>query len=204
MHQEIQDRFTVMIDFFNSIIPLKQEEKELIRQYFYLRSYKKRMFVLQEGDVCQHLNFVLSGCLRMYKDDENGNPHILLFATDGSWINDLDSYYEQKKSLLNIDVLENAELLQISREDIVKLYLTAPKFDRIFRILTERNLVILQNRMLENISLSAEERYYNLLSSHPDLINRIPQVHIASYLGVSAEFISRLRSRRARNPLMGN
>ncbi|WP_206531771.1 MULTISPECIES: Crp/Fnr family transcriptional regulator [Sphingobacterium] len=193
-----------MIDFFNSIIPLKQEEKELIRQYFHLRSYKKRMFVLQEGDVCQHLNFVLCGCLRMYKDDENGSPHILLFATEGSWINDLDSYYQEKKSLLNIDVLENAELLQISRQDIVKLYLNAPKFDRIFRILTEKNLVLLQNRMLENISLSAEDRYYNFLSNHPDLINRIPQVHIASYLGVSAEFISRLRSRRARNPLMGN
>lgn len=204
MYQETQDRFTTMIDFFNSIIPLKQEEKELIRQYFHLRSYKKRMFVLQEGDVCQHLNFVLSGCLRMYKDDENGSPHILLFATEGAWINDLDSYYQEKKSLLNIDVLENAELLQISRQDIVKLYLNAPKFDRIFRILTEKNLVLLQNRMLENISLSAEDRYYNFLSNHPDLINRIPQVHIASYLGVSAEFISRLRSRRARNPLMGN
>ncbi|WP_091133905.1 Crp/Fnr family transcriptional regulator [Flavobacterium anhuiense] len=203
MHQEAQDKFTIMIDFFNSIIPLNEKEKELIRQYFHLRCYKKRMFVLQEGDVCQHLNFVLSGCLRMYKDDENANPHILLFATEGSWINDLDSYYEEKKSLLNIDVLENTELFQINRENIVKLYLSAPKFDRIFRILTERNLVLLQNRMLENISLSAEDRYYNFLSSHPDLINRIPQVHIASYLGVSAEFISRLRSRRARNPFMG-
>lgn len=204
MHQETQDKFTTMIDFFNSIIPLKEEEKDLIRQYFHLRFYKKRMYVLQEGDVCQYLNFVLSGCLRMYKDDENNNPHILLFATEGSWINDLDSYYEEKKSLLNIDVLENAELLQISRADIVKLYLSAPKFDRIFRILTEKNLVLLQNRLLENISLSAEDRYYNFLSNYPDLINRIPQVHIASYLGVSAEFISRLRSRRARNPLMGN
>lgn len=204
MHQETQDKFTTMIDFFNSIIPLKEEEKDLIRQYFHLRFYKKRMYVLQEGDVCQYLNFVLSGCLRMYKDDENNIPHILLFATEGSWINDLDSYYEEKKSLLNIDVLENAELLQISRADIVKLYLSAPKFDRIFRILTEKNLVLLQNRMLENISLSAEDRYYNFLSNYPDLINRIPQVHIASYLGVSAEFISRLRSRRARNPLMGN
>lgn len=202
MYQREKDIYILLIDFFNSIIPLNETEKELLREYFCLRSYKKRMFVLQEGDVCQHLNFVISGCLRMYKDDENGTPHILLFATEGSWINDLDSYYQEKKSLLNIDVLENSELLQISRENIVKLYLSAPKFDRIFRILTERNLVLLQNRMLENISLSAEDRYYNFLSNHPDLINRIPQVHIASYLGVSAEFISRLRSKRARNPFM--
>lgn len=204
MHQDAQDKFKEMIDFFNAIIPLKKEEEDLVRQYFHLRSYRKRMFVLQEGDICQHLTFVLSGCLRMYKDDENGNPHILLFATENSWINDLGSFYDAKKSLLNIDVLENAEVLQINLEDIKALYRSAPKFDRIFRILTERNLVLLQNRMLENISLSAENRYYNFLSNYPDLFSRIPQVHIASYLGVSAEFISRLRSRRARNPLLGS
>jgi CRP-like cAMP-binding protein len=185
-----------LLSYFDRLIPLKTEEKELVSTIFHPRLFRKRQFVLHEGDVCTQFNFVVRGCLRAYKIDEKGNTHILQFATENYWINDLGSFHGVKPSALNIDALEDTVVLQISRDDLISLYKEAPKFDRIFRVLVENAFVRLQQRLLQNISSTAEERYQSFLELYPHLINRLSQVQIAAFIGVTPEFLSRLRNIR--------
>jgi CRP/FNR family transcriptional regulator, anaerobic regulatory protein len=180
--------------------PLNEDEKELVRAKFHARLFRKRQYLLQEGNVCNHFNFVVSGCLRSYKIDEKGTIHILQFAAENNWINDLGSFYKETPSALNIDALEDTVVLQITREDLLSLYLKAPKFHRIFRVLIENGFIRLQERLLQNISSSAEERYASFLELYPHLITRLSQVQIASFLGITPEFLSRLRNIRSKGP----
>jgi CRP/FNR family transcriptional regulator, anaerobic regulatory protein len=187
-----------LLHYFEKLIPLNEEERELVREKFRPRLYRKKQFVLQEGDVCTHFNFVVRGFLRTYKIDEKGTTHILQFATENNWINDLGSFHGVKPSVLNIDALEDTVVLQINHADLIELYLKAPKFDRIFRVLIEKGFVRLQERLLQNISSTAEDRYQSFLELYPHLTNRLSQTQIASYLGVTPEFLSRLRSRQTK------
>src|SRR5262245_19123509 len=141
-----------LLNYFEQLIPLDKAEKELVTEKFHPRLFRKRQYVLQEGDVCTQFYFVVRGCLRMYKIDEKGNTHILQFAAENYWINDLGSFHGIKPSSLNIDALEDTVVLQISRDDLIFLYLNAQKFHRIFRVLVENSFVRLQERLLQNIS----------------------------------------------------
>lgn len=138
------DSIEILLGYFDHLIPLNKEEKELVEEKFHHRLYRKRQYVLQEGDVCTYINFVVRGCLRMYKIDGQGSTHILQFATENNWINDLGSFHSLRVSELNIDALEDAVVLQISRDDLISLYIQAPKFDRIFRVLIENSFIRLQ------------------------------------------------------------
>jgi CRP/FNR family transcriptional regulator, anaerobic regulatory protein len=187
-----------LLSYFDRLIPLDKKEKELVREKFHPRLFRKRQYVLQEGNVSTQFYFVVRGCLRLYKIDEKGNTHILQFAAENYWINDLGSFHGVKPSTLNIDALEDTVVLQISRDDLISLYLQAPKFDRIFRVLLENSFILLQERLLQNISSTAEERYQSFLDVYPHLINRLSQVQIAAYLGITPEFLSRLRNRKSK------
>jgi CRP-like cAMP-binding protein len=187
-----------LLEYFDRSFPLNEKEKELVREKFHSRLFRKRQFALQEGDVCTQFNFVVRGCLRTYKIDDKGNMHILQFATENNWINDLGSFHGVKPSVLNIDALEDTVVLQISRDDLISLYIEAPIFDRIFRVLIENGFIRLQERLLQNISSSAEERYQSFLEQYPNLTNRLSQVQIAAFLGVTPEFLSRLRNIRSK------
>jgi CRP/FNR family transcriptional regulator, anaerobic regulatory protein len=190
-----------LLSYFESIIPLKLEEKELVRVKFHPRLFRKRQFVLQEGNVCTQLNFVVQGCLRLYKIDEKSNIRILQFAAENNWINDLGSFHRIKPSTLNIDALEDTVVLQISREDLISLYKTAPKFDRIFRILTENSFINFQERLLKNISSNAEELYQSFMELYPHLNNRLSHLQIAAFLGLTPEFLSRILNKRSKSSI---
>ncbi|PWA07303.1 Crp/Fnr family transcriptional regulator [Flavobacterium psychrotolerans] len=188
-----------LLDYFKSrSYDLNDMEKALVREKFHSRLYRKRQYVMQEGDICTQFNFVVRGCLRTYNVDKKGNIHILQFGTENNWINDLGSFHGKKPSTLNIDALEDTVVLQISLEDLISLYKQSPIFDRIFRVLIENGYIHLQERLLQNISSTAEERYESFLNRYPHLINRISQVQIAAFLGVTPEFLSRLRNQRTR------
>lgn len=195
-----QDSMEILLGYFDRLIPLTNEEKELVKGKFHHRLYRKRQYVLQEGDTCTYLNFVVRGCLRMYKIDDQGNTHILQFAAENYWINDLGSFHSQRASELNIDALEDSVVLQITRDDLVSLYTQTPRFDRIFRVLIENSFILLQQRLLQNISSTAEERYKSFQEVYPHLTNRLSQVQIAAFLGISPEFLSRLRNRQSKTP----
>lgn len=143
---------------------------------------------------------MIRGCLRMYQVDDKGNIHILQFASENNWVADIGSFHEKKPSKLNIDALEDTMVLQISYEDLTGMYDLAPKFNRIFRVMVENSYVALQRRMLQNISSSAEDRYLSFLQNYSHLVNRIPQTQIAAYLGITPEFVSRIRNNLAKKP----
>jgi CRP-like cAMP-binding protein len=188
-----------LLDYFRKRgYVLNDFEKSLVQENFHSRLYRKRQYVLQEGDVCTQFNFVVRGCLRTYNVDKKGNLHILQIGTENNWINDLGSFHGMKPSNLNIDALEDTVVLQISLDDLISLYKQSPVFDRIFRVLIENGYIHLQERLLQNISSTAEERYEAFLERYPHLINRISQVQIAAFLGVTPEFLSRLRNQRTK------
>lgn len=186
---------TSLISTLQRLIPLNPSEVALIHDVFTPRVYRKRQFILQEGDPCRHLNFVVKGCLRLYKVDDKGNIHILQFASENGWISDLGSFHEHRPSELSIDAIEDTLVLQIKYEQLVGLYTEEPKFNRIFRVLIENSFVLLQKRLLSFISSSAEDRYEAFLQAYPQLSQRLSQKQIASYLGITPEFLSRLRKR---------
>lgn len=195
----LQASIDPLLDYFNKLIPLNSEEKRLVNDFFKPRLYRKRQYVLQEGDVCTQFYFVVRGCLRMYKIDEKGSTHVLQFAAENYWISDIGSFHGVKPSALNIDALEDTVVLQISRDDLISLYMQAPKFDRIFRVLSENSFTRLQERLLQNISSTAEGRYQSFLEVYPHLLNRLSQVQIAAFLGITPEFLSRLRNKRSKS-----
>ncbi len=198
-HEQQEEMIASLISYFNKIEPLDKKEEELVFNLFKPRFYRKKQYVLQQGDVCNQFNFVVSGCLRMYRSDENADLHILQFATENWWMIDLGSFQNQSVSELNIEAIEDSMLLQINYANLEKLYRTAPKFNLIFRLLIENSFVSLQKRLLQNISSSAESRYLGFIIAYPHLVNRLPQVQIAAFLGISAEFLSRIRNKLSKS-----
>ncbi len=182
-----------LIAYFNRYIPLRANEKVELSNRVTERKVKRRHFILQQNDICRHYTFVISGCFKMYAVDKNGIEHNIQFASENEWITDIGSFHSMKGSLLYIEAIEPSVILQIEKSDLIYLYHNHPKFDRIFRVIIENNFLELQNRVLQNISSTADERYQSFLEHYPDLANRLPNTQIASYLGITPEFLSKIR-----------
>lgn len=183
--------------FRSAYFPLATEEEAALTQRVTLRQVKRRGFLLQPGEVCRQASFVVAGCFRLYAVDQGGRAHNLLFAVENEWITDLASFYAEQPSRVYIEAVEAATVLQIRHDDLLDLFTRYHKFDRNFRILVERAYIALQDRLLQNISATAEERYHAFLAQYPHWARRLPGTQIASYLGLTPEFLSRLR-RQAR------
>ena len=188
-----------LIEYFNRHLPLDEREVAIVEQSFFERKIKRRQFILQEGDISKVSTFVVSGCFRTYMVDSSGNEHNLQFAIENWWTGDIGSFHGEVPSKLNIEAMEDSVILQIKKEDLIKLYDDGPKFNRIFRVLAENAMVNLQRRTLLNISSTAEERYLDFVDRYSFLFNRISNVQIASYLGVTPEFLSTIRKKLARS-----
>jgi CRP-like cAMP-binding protein len=182
-----------LVSYFENHLTLNDEEKEAVQRSFSEKRGKRRQFILHEGDICKLNTFVVEGCFRMYMVDDNGKEHNLQFATENWWIGDLASFHSEKPSRLYIEAIENSIILQIKKEDQLRLFVDYPKFNRIFRVFTENALISYQTRVLQNISSTAKERYLDFMKRYPDFFNRISNVQIASYLGVTPEFLSTIR-----------
>lgn len=157
---------------------------------------KRRGFLLQEGEVCRYASFVVAGCFKMYAVDKSGKGHNLPFAVENEWITDLASFYSERPSPVSIEALEPTTVLQIRHDDLLALFTHYHKFDRNFRILVERGYIALQDRLLQSISTTAEERHQNFLTQYPHWARRLPNSQIASYLGITPEFLSKVRKDR--------
>ena len=157
------------------------------------RTLKKRQSILHRGDVCTHYSFVVEGCFRMYYADRDGKEHNVKFAIEGEWIADIGSFHSSKPSAFDIEAIETSSILRISREDLIELYVEHPQFDRHFRVEIENEFIELQQRVRHSIGSTATERYIDFVECHPKLLNRISSVHIASYLGMTPEFLSKIR-----------
>jgi len=178
-------------------ITLNEEEFEFCKTLFLPKKLRKKLYLLQEGDVCKYTTFVEKGILRTYTVDEKGAEHILQFSLEGWWVADLYSFLTGEPSLYNIEALEDCELLLITKPSWDILLQKVPPFERYFRILIQNNLIATQRRLMESMSENAEEKYTKLLNTFPGCIQRVPQHMIASYLGITRETLSRIRSQRA-------
>ena len=187
--------YTLLLQNVARHIHLDPAEEKCFTGMLEPATYKNRQMILQEGDICRHTIFVREGCLRGFTTDKNGYEHVLHFAPPGWWMADLYSLISQRPGTLFIQALEKTEVLLLPKTSQEQLYRDVPKFERFFRILAENSLVNNQQRLLDNMSLSAEERYDLFCKKYPTLIHCLPQKQIASYIGVTPEFFSKMRAR---------
>jgi len=185
-----------IISYFDNYLSLDDTEKVELINRLSERKIKRRQFILQENDTCKHFTFVVEGCFKMYAVDKNGYEHNLQFAAENDWIADIGSLHNEKPSQLYIEAIEPSLILQIAKSDLWHLYNLYPKFDRNFRVIIENKFIELQSRVLQNISSTAHERYKTFLSQYPNLANRLPNTQIASYLGITPEFLSKIRAEK--------
>ena len=179
----------------NETIPLNQDEMETIKTYLTPKKLRKKQYLLQEGDVCRYIAFVQQGVLRSYSVSENGNEHIIQFALEGWLISDLYSFLTTEASIYNIEALEDADLVLISKSAHEELLKKLPKYETWTRIQVTGAYIAMQRRLTSIISLSLEERYTSFTSLYPEIVQRVPQHMIASYMGLTPETLSRVRKK---------
>lgn len=190
--------FQALVDHISRHISLTAHEAEQVVSVLQYRKLKKRQFLLHEGQVSTSAAFVTSGCLRAYSVDVNGFEHILQFAPEQWWVADMFSLITGEPGNLYIDALEDTEVILFPRAAQEALFDTVPRLERYFRIITEKSLASSRQRIIENLSMQAAERYALFCHTYPTLINTIPQRQIAAYIGVTPEFLSKLRKQHPR------
>ena len=176
-------------------VTLTSDEEALFLSKTETKQFKTKTILLNSGEIAKHTYFVNSGILRSFNINDNIIEHVLHFACEGWWIGDMYSYISGKPGNLFLEVLEDAEVVIITKENQQQLFQEIPKLERFFRILAENSLVSHQERLMDNLSLTAEERFEKFCSKYPTLIQKVPQKHIASYIGVTPEFFSKMKAR---------
>jgi CRP-like cAMP-binding protein len=183
-----------LLDYIAKYVTLIPEEEKILLSKVKTRKFLKGQFVVQQGDVCKTENFVLSGCLKTFHMDHEGQEHVVMLAIENWWTSDLGSYIHQTPADFNVQCLENSEVAQILYEDLEQLFIEIPKLERFFRIIIQKAFAASQKRIVNNFSLPAKERYLKFREQYPQIEQRVPQYMIASYLGMTKEFLSKIRS----------
>jgi CRP-like cAMP-binding protein len=183
-------------------ISLTQEEANYFTSLLSYKEIPKKTILLVEGQVCNQLSYVHSGALRSYCLDKEGKEATIMFAVADWWLTDMYCFLNEKPAMMYIETIENSCLLNVSRENFNNLCSAVPKFERFFRILMQNAYTREQLRMIENLTLTAEERYFRFINKYPQIVPHVTQKQIASYLGITPEFLSAIRKknvpRRAR------
>lgn len=158
------------------------------------KTYKKKTLLLRQGEICRFEAYIVKGCVRKYYIDQSGNEVVLQFAVEDWWVSDIGSFAEQKPSNLFIETLEDTELLVIDHENKERLFQELPHLERVFRIMLQRAYTVLESRFYAAVSHSAESRYLEFIKTYPNILQRVPQQQIASYLGITPESLSRIKA----------
>lgn len=182
--------------YINKIVPLTAEETSIFCASFKEIKVKKRQFIIQPNFPARHRNYVLKGVFRAYVVANEGQDHTITFAIDDWWVTDYNSYIYQQPATMFVVALEDSTILQIDFETEQELKQSNHKFETFFRILAERGLASHQRRIIANLTQSAEERYETFITKYPQIVQRVPQYALASYLGMTTEFLSRIRNKK--------
>ena len=185
--------FDTFLKYLQDKITLSDEEVELIRSVSISKKLRKRQFLLQEGDVWRYNAFVCSGFLKTFSIDDKGQEHIMNFSPENYWTGDRESLATGNPSRFNIDAIEDAEIILITKENFESICQQIPQLNNLANAILQKSFIVSQNRIHANISLSAEEKYQNFLVKFPSITNRVPQHMIASYIGITPETLTRIR-----------
>ena len=183
-----------LINYINKYINLSVEEEKFLLTKVIQRTYLKDQYITQQGDICNSINFIISGCTKTFYVDKDGQEHIILFAIEDWWTSDLGSFITQTPADFNVQCIDNTQLIQFTYNNLEELYTEIPKLERLFRKIVERAYVASQKRILRNFSLTAKERYQLFKKIYPEIDQRVPQYMIASYIGITKEFLSKIKS----------
>ena len=186
-----------LLKYINNFVSLTEEEVRILESKVTIRKYLKGQFILQQGDICKRACFILSGCTKTFYVNEEGQEHILMFGIEDWWASDMGSYITQTPADFNVQCIENTEVVVFLHDVNEELYNEIPKLERFFRQITERAFVASQKRIVRGFSLSAKEQYMFFREQYPEIEQRIPQYMIASYLGITKEFLSKIKSQLA-------
>ncbi|CAA9197041.1 hypothetical protein FLA105534_01442 [Flavobacterium bizetiae] len=185
-----------LINHIQNRISLSEEEMHQFFSEFKITKIKKRQFIIQPDFVAKYRSYVVEGALRAYVVSDQGQEHTISFAIEDWWISDYNSYIYQQPATMFVVALEDAILLQIDFETETKLKNANPKFETFFRITAERTAAFFQRRIIMNLTSTAEERYDTFIENFPLIVKRVPQYALASYLGMSTEFLSKIRNNK--------
>lgn len=183
-----------LLDNLSKYISLNAEEENNLRSKIKYRKYLKNQYLVQAGDICRYTSYVISGCTKTFFIDDEGQEHIVMFSAEDWWSSDIASFITQTPADFNIQSIEHTEVIQFSFENMEQLYIEIPKLERYFRKIIERAFVASQKRIIRNFSMTAKDRYLIFKESYPNTEQRIPQYMIASYLGITKEFLSKIKS----------
>jgi CRP-like cAMP-binding protein len=191
----MNEYYDLLLNEIRTFVPLSDAEAILIKESFNASILKKKEFLIRKGDLSNHMNFVTSGCVKVYSIGDDAMEHILQFGIAGWWINDLYAYLTEKRSTLFVQAITDSVVLQIHRDRLNKLYDKVPMMDRFFRIKTQNGYVALQDRTIRGMSESAEQRYSEFVKRYRAIEQQIPQYMIAAYLGITPEHLSAIRKK---------
>jgi CRP/FNR family transcriptional regulator, anaerobic regulatory protein len=188
---------TKIIQSIKSIVPLSKSAEDAFAEILICKTIKKKEFLLKEGEVCNKVTYLNSGCTRLFFN-VNGIENTVQFFFSDSFYTDYASFLTNEPSRENLQALEPCEIIQIAKDDLYQLYNHFPEFDRVGRLMAEQAFISIHklNSMLKNEE--PELRYLNLLKQRPELMKKIPQHYIASYLGIQPESLSRIKKRIVR------
>lgn len=187
--------YEVFREYLNSKVALTEEQHEWIRSCSVVKKLRKRQYLLQEGDVWRNHAFVSKGLVRTYSVDEKGMEHVIAFAMENWWTGDRESLLSGKPSRFNIDAIEDSEIVLFEKQKFEAICAAIPAFNDMVNGIIDRSFVALQSRINDSISSAVEERYKNFVEKYPSFAARVPQNMIASYLGITRETLSRIRSK---------
>ena len=188
-----------IIKHIERFVTLTEEEKEAFGAIVEERRVKRKSFIVQPGFVCKHQSHVVQGAFRSYFISPNGDEHTIAIAIDDWWISDFYSYTSQTPAYLYVEAMEDSEIQQIGYENVERICDEYPRFERFFRLVAQKAFAFSQKRALSNIGKSAEERYLEYAQMYPKIIQRVPQYVLASYLGMTPEFLSKVRAKLAKS-----
>ncbi|WP_221390908.1 Crp/Fnr family transcriptional regulator [Dyadobacter sp. NIV53] len=189
---------TPFITYLQRIISFSEDELTDFLAAFQFKKIKKKQFIIQPDFVAKYRTFVIQGAFRSYVIDQNGVDHTIQFAIEEWWVSDYNSYIYQKPATMFVEALEDSIVLQIDYETEQRLKQTSHKFETFFRIAAERTAAYHQRRVISALTRSAEERYNDFLETYPSVANRLPQYALASYLGMTREFLSKIRNNKVK------
>lgn len=192
------NQYQSFINHIQHKVSLSKTEQALLVARLKQRKYLKGQYIVQEGDVSRYQTFILSGKVRTFYLDNDGNEHIIAFGIENWWVGDICSFSNQEPAEFNTQCLEMTTVVQLSYDAMEELYIEIPKLERYFRLTVQKAYGNMSKRIIRHHSMTAKERYLLFLENYPEIAQRIPQYMIASYLGITKEFLSNIKQQIAK------